>query len=151
MADLVLHPTRKLIGAAYIAIAALTLAAVLIDWMLNRPVPLWLPAGLILLELWPLARHLRCFTTTLTVGAEHLRYETGLLTKSTRTLHLAKIQDVRVDQTIPQRLMNVGRIAIETAGETSRLVVEDLDRPQEIADEILRRSQAGMIPPHRAW
>jgi len=54
---------------------------------------------------------------------------------------MSKVQDVRVDQRPFQRMFGVGDISIETAGETSRLTIPDVDRPQKIADEILNRSQ----------
>jgi uncharacterized membrane protein YdbT with pleckstrin-like domain len=46
------------------------------------------------------------------------------------------VQDVRAIQSLWQRLFNVGDLAIETAGEYSRLLVENLDRPQELAEQI---------------
>ena len=51
------------------------------------------------------------------------------------------MQDVRVDQSLPQRLAGVGTLSIETAGEASRLAVGDIDQPQVLADEIMRRSE----------
>jgi uncharacterized membrane protein YdbT with pleckstrin-like domain len=75
--------------------------------------------------------------TTLTIGDGKLRYETGMISKSTRSMDLARIQDVRVNQTLIQRLLGIGTIAIETAGETSRLSMDSVDNPQGVADFIL--------------
>jgi len=36
---------------------------------------------------------------------DRLRYEAGFLSKTTRTMELTKIQDVRVDQTVGQRML----------------------------------------------
>ncbi len=91
---------------------------------------------LVLLLLWPLKRHLERQTVKLTIAGEKLRYETGLATKSTRIIQLPKVQDVRVIQSLSQRLFDVGHVSIETAGESSRLVVENLDRPQQLAEQI---------------
>jgi putative membrane protein len=77
----------------------------------------------------------------LTVSSDKLRFETGFLAKSTRTIQLAKVQDVRVDQSLKQRVFGVGTLSIETAGEGSRLAVGDIDQPQALADEIMRRSE----------
>jgi membrane protein YdbS with pleckstrin-like domain len=79
--------------------------------------------------------------TTVTVSGDRLRYESGAVSKTTRTIQLSKVQDVRVDQRPMQRVFSVGDISIETAGETSRLTIPDVDQPQSIADEILNRSQ----------
>ena len=63
----------------------------------------------------------------------------GVASRSTRNIQLSKIQDVRVDQGVGQRLFGVGNLAIETAGESSRLTLFNVDKPQELADEIMNR------------
>jgi hypothetical protein len=44
---------------------------------------------------------------------------------------------------VHQRVFNVGDLSIETAGESSRLTVHNVDDPQALADELLNRSQKG--------
>jgi len=51
------------------------------------------------------------------------------------------VQDVRVDQTLGQRMLNVGDLSLETAGEASRIVIRSIDRPQEAAHHILDLSR----------
>ena len=46
-----------------------------------------------------------------------------------RNNQLSKIQDVRVDQSLGQRMLSVGDIAIEASGETSRLEMDSIERP----------------------
>jgi uncharacterized membrane protein YdbT with pleckstrin-like domain len=58
------------------------------------------------------------------------------MSKSMRLIQLPKVQDVRVLQSFGQRLFGVGDISIETAGENSRLVVENLDQPRQLAEQI---------------
>ena len=84
----------------------------------------------------------RQFTKT-TVSGDRLRYEAGTFSKSTRTIQLSKLQDVRVDQNLMQRMFGVGDLSLETSGETSRLTIENVDSPQNVADELLNRSQHG--------
>ena len=91
----------------------------------------------------PALRLIRRRFTTTTVTGDRLRFETGAFSKSTRTIQLSKLQDVRVDQRPLQRIFSVGDISIETAGEASRLTLQDVDSPQAIADDILNRSQKG--------
>ena len=52
-------------------------------------------------------------------------------------MEIKKVQDVRVDQSLGQRILGVGDISIETAGESSRLTMVSIDRPQAVADKIL--------------
>lgn len=94
------------------------------------------------LALFAAIRQLQRRLITLTITGDRLRYQAGLLSKTTRTMELAKIQDVRVDQTLGQRLFNIGDLSLETAGETSRIVIQSIDRPQEAADHILELSRA---------
>ena len=89
--------------------------------------------GLIILAI----RHMRRWLIKLTILDDRLRYEAGLLTKSTRTMELTKIQDVRVDQTLGQRMLDIGDLSLETAGESSRIVMRSIDNPHAAADRIL--------------
>lgn len=98
-----------------------------------------LPAlGLIILAV----RHMRRRLIKLTILDDRLRYETGVLSKSTRTMELTKIQDVRVDQTLGQRVLDIGNLSLETAGESSRIVMRSIDNPHAAADRILELSRA---------
>jgi uncharacterized membrane protein YdbT with pleckstrin-like domain len=78
--------------------------------------------------------------TKATIAGDRLRYEVGAFSKSTRNISLPKVQDARVDQSVMQRMFGVGNLSIETAGETSRLTIRNVDRPQHVADEILAAS-----------
>jgi putative membrane protein len=103
----------------------------------------WAPYIAAIVFVSPLLRLLRRQFITTTITGDRLRYETGAFSKSTRTIQLSKLQDVRVDQKPLQRMFGVGNISIETAGEASRLTIEDVDSPQAIADDILNRAQKG--------
>ncbi len=95
-----------------------------------------------LLAMFVAIRHIQRRVTRITVLSDRLRYESGFFSKTTRTVELAKVQDVRVDQTLSQRMMNMGDISLETAGSSSRLVMAAIDRPQEAADHILELARA---------
>lgn len=142
MADIVVRPTMKFIRAGYFAVLLLV-AAAWIGWYYTAKDPRWAPAVLLVLLIWPLSRQMKRQMTKVTISSDKLRYELGLLGKTTRTIQLPKIQDVRVDQTLMQRMFGVGSISIETAGEASRLTLHNIDMPQAIADEVLQRSQHG--------
>jgi uncharacterized membrane protein YdbT with pleckstrin-like domain len=141
MPDIVVRPTLKFIYAAYFVEILLICVAFVVQRQVIQEGPGWVPLILLVLVLWTIVRHIRRLSVKMTVSADKLRYEVGLLSKSTRTIQLGKVQDVRVDQSLAQRILGVGSLAIETAGESSRLVVHDIDQPQAIADEIMRRSE----------
>ncbi|HTW67128.1 MAG TPA: PH domain-containing protein [Bryobacteraceae bacterium] len=138
MADIVIRPSMKLIKAGYLCALLVVCAAVVIHYVFiadHNPTP-YLPIASLLILLWPIRRHLRRQTIRLTIAGDKLRYETGLVSKSTRIIQLPKVQDVRVIQSVVQRMLNVGDMSIETAGESSRLVVVNLDDPQKLAEQL---------------
>jgi uncharacterized membrane protein YdbT with pleckstrin-like domain len=126
-------------------VAALVVAMMRLQWPPSIPsawqpwIP-WLPA---LLLLWPLKCHLRNRLTKMTILNDRLRYETGLLSRTTRTILISRVQDVTVHQRVGQRVFGLGDLSIETAGEASRLTISQIDRPQEIADHINQLSERG--------
>ena len=138
MPDTIIRPSVKLIKLTYwlaILLAALVLAYSYVDsaprgivWLLLLPALVFVAAAV---------AHVSRLFTKLTVTGDRLRYESGILGKSTRTMELAKVQDVRVDQSLGQRMLNLGNLSIETAGETSRMTIGNIDRPNEVAERIL--------------
>jgi uncharacterized membrane protein YdbT with pleckstrin-like domain len=101
----------------------------------NNVYPLLIVPALIVL--WTLAKHLRLRYTKLTIEGAKLRYETGMLSRSVRNMELYKVQNVRVDQTFMDRILDLGTISIETAGETSSVTIQGIEEPQQVADYIL--------------
>jgi len=77
----------------------------------------------------------------MTILDDRLQYETGFFSKTTRTILISRVQDLTVHQRLGQRMFGVGDLSIETAGETSRLTIPGIDRPQEIADHVNQLSQ----------
>ncbi len=139
MAELIIRPTAKFVRFGYTAVLVLV-AAALAAASNTSAVPVWTAGVIALLLLWPAQRDVRRRFTKMTITGDKLRYESGFLSRSTRTIQLPKVQDVRVDQTLSQRLFGVGDLSIETAGETSKLTVPNIDSPQEVADRILEAS-----------
>lgn len=130
------RPSSRLLKPVY-AVAFLAIA-VAYGYNNNRTERMdWLIIPPALLLIWVLVKHFRLRFTTLTIANRKLRFETGMLQKTSRTMELAKVQDVRVDQSLAQRLLGIGDLSIETAGEASGLVMKNIDQPQVVADFIL--------------
>lgn len=151
MSDVTIKPTAKFLKAGTVVAALVVLVLeieCLTSWKeeINRLGAAWLMILPLLLLLWPASRALRRQFTTTTITGDRLRYQTGALSKSTRTIQLSKLQDVRVDQHFMQRIFGVGDLSIETAGEASRLTIHNVDHPQALADEIMNRGQKGAVP-----
>jgi uncharacterized membrane protein YdbT with pleckstrin-like domain len=135
---MIIRPTFKFIQLGYVLA---TLAGLAIGVVVYLQMSQWYGFPALLLLLWPLAKHVRQRLTKITIDGDKLRYEFGLLSKTTRTIQLSKVQDVTVRQGLGQRLVGVGDLSIETAGETSRLTIANIDQPQEVADKLMEIAQ----------
>jgi uncharacterized membrane protein YdbT with pleckstrin-like domain len=150
MADLLVRPTRKWIRLKYTIVFILFAIAVgvYVNVLQDKLEP-WLLIVPGLLFLWPLADGIRRRFTKIEVTGDKLRYETGVMSRTTRTIQVSKVQDVRVDQSFLQRLVGIGTLSIETAGETSRLTMADIDEPHAVADAIVDASHGLPQSPKR--
>ena len=145
MSDLTIRPTAKFLKAGFV-LAALVIVALDVAWLRawrDQGFPNWFPLATLVILLWPAARLLKRHFIKAVVAGDRLRYEVGATSKSTRNIQLSKVQDIRVDQGVFQRMWNIGNISIETSGETSRLTIPNVDSPQQVVDELLNRSQSG--------
>lgn len=146
MEDRTIHPSMKTVKAAYLLAAIVFGAAV---WAYDKyaqgasgyDAPRWLPAIALIVFLPPLKVHMQRRLITLRLHDDHLTLETGFLSRARRTVDMAKIQDVTVRQAFGQRLLGVGDLVLETAGESGRIGIANLDRPREIADAIIEGSK----------
>ena len=149
MPAMVLRPSTKFIrlGYALCLILAIAIAAYLKStgpaderywWLLIVP-------GLLMVMV--MTRHMKQRLIKLEVLSDRVRYESGFFSKTTRTEQVIKLQDVRVDQTLGQRMVGIGNLSFETAGGSSRIVMPSIDRPQLAADHLLELARAQGIRP----
>jgi uncharacterized membrane protein YdbT with pleckstrin-like domain len=141
MADIIVQPTRKWIRFQYTTVFILMCAAVFLYVNYFPSAPPWVLIFPALLFLYPIAGSIRRRFTKMTIAGDKLRYEIGILSKTTRTIQVSKIQDVTVSQSLGQRLIGVGTLSIETAGETSRLTIANIDESRVVAEELLDAAQ----------
>ena len=145
MEELVVRPSMKFIRLGYLVVILLIIGAAVAQNQfkdsLSPQLPPWaIPAAFAILLIWPAIRHWEQRFTKMTMVGDKLRYETGMLSKATRTIQLSKVQDVTVRQSLGQRMAGIGDLSIETAGESSRLTFPNIDGPQAIADKIIDES-----------
>ncbi|MBI5084693.1 MAG: PH domain-containing protein [Acidobacteria bacterium] len=101
----------------------------------------WILVVGVLPFLGPLMSWLDSTRTQLAVEDGIIRYKHGLVSQTTRSIELRKLQDIRVERSLSQRLWGTGTLVLETAGESSRLAMADIDRPQQVADWLLNESR----------
>jgi uncharacterized membrane protein YdbT with pleckstrin-like domain len=131
----------KTVWAAYFLALVVVFAA---DWAIYNyaaGAPHWVLALPLVAVIPPLRMHLSRRLITLRFHDDHLTIESGFFSRIRRTVDTAKIQDVTVKQTLGQRLLGTGDIALESAGEHGSIYIPNLDRPRTIADAILNSSK----------
>lgn len=140
MEDRTIHPSMKTVWVAYILASAVILLGFWIYFEYGQNRPPWIVALLFFVLLPAIRLHLSRRMISLRFHDDHLTLETGFLSSTRRTVDMAKIQDVTVRQTLGQRILGVGDLMLESAGESGRMTIMNLDRPRDIADEILASS-----------
>ena len=109
----------------------------------GRILPPWLLAIPVLLGTYTALRWVIKSSTRITVADGRLRYQSGIASKTTRTLELGRIQDVTVTQSLGDRMLGLGAITIVTASETGSITMEQIDQPQRVAERILDLARNG--------
>lgn len=85
--------------------------------------------GLIIFLFW----WLKCKSTTLTVTNTRTSCRRGLLSKSITEVWHQDIRNVQLDQTFFQRVFDVGKIGISSAGQSGlEISVSGIPRPDEV-------------------
>ncbi len=138
--EIVIRPSLKLVRVGYTLVFVLVFVCVAIyaNTSAADRVPAWVAFLPALLFLWPAKHHLRSRFTHMVLAGDKLRYETGVLSRAKRVIQLSKVQDVRCEQSVFQRMMGTGNLSVETAGETSLLTILNVDGPDRVVDEIMR-------------
>ncbi len=141
MEEIEIRPTVKFVRAGAIAISALALLA----WgalLFDKVHTFWLPLAVTLLLFIPLYQWIQIRATLTVLTRDRIRIETGIISRSTRTLMLPYVQDVVVTQSLGNRVFNVGSVRIENAGATGHVLLENVDAPRQLADKILERARS---------
>jgi uncharacterized membrane protein YdbT with pleckstrin-like domain len=136
-----IRPSMKTVWLAYCLAIIVIVAAAWAYFEYADDKPRWLLAIPLIVLLPPLKMHLQRRIIKLRFQDDHLILETGFLSRTRRTVDTAKIQDVTVKQTLGQRLLGVGDLMLESAGESGRMAIANLDRPREIADAVINSSK----------
>lgn len=139
MADLVIRPSIKGIILWYVFSVFLLIGVVVFMQARGfQPIELWaLLVFPVAIDLWASLKHIRLNARRLTLQADILRFEDGLISKTQRNIILDKISDVNVAQSAGQRLVGVGDLSVEATGESGNITLENVDRPRQAADAIL--------------
>ncbi len=108
-------PSNQLIPAGSATLAVLGLLGLIIWWFLNM-------------------------STTLEITSHRTRLSRGLLAKETSEVQHEDVRNIQVRQSVYQRLVNVGLLAVSSSGQDDlEIKVDGVSNPEKIADEIRKR------------
>jgi uncharacterized membrane protein YdbT with pleckstrin-like domain len=141
MEDRLIRPSMKTVYAAYVLAVVVIVACQWAYFEYLDDKPRWLLAVPLLALLPPIRMHLSRRLITLRLHDDHLTLESGMLSRTRRTVDMAKIQDVTVHQSLGQRMMGVGDLMLESAGESGRISLQNFDSPRDLADSIIDNSK----------
>ena len=127
-----LFSTLLLVGIAYFLYTR--------DWKPESLLSLF--AIPVAIDIWAALQLLMLQSRRLTLVDDMLRFEEGMVSKFRRNLMLTKIEDVRVDQSLSQRLLGIGNFSVQATGDASPLRMENIDNAHAVADQILTAAKA---------
>lgn len=121
-----------IVGAILLTILLAMISIVEIPWYFSLPVAL----GLLLI---PAYYHVKRNMIRYTVTDSKIELDYGLIARTTRNIPLAKIQDVTVSASIPQRILGFGDVVIDNASEIGgSTILHNINNPRHYADLLLR-------------
>jgi len=92
--------------------------------------------GLIVIVIWSFVPFLRWITTQYVFTNRRIIIRRGLLTKQGRDMPLSKVNNVTFEVTFLGRILNFGRLIIQSAGEDSGLEIEDVPNVEVIQRDV---------------
>lgn len=145
MDDTTIRPSMKSVYFYYLLAILVIAAGIWFYYTYGQSQAPWLMAIPCIGLLIPISMHLKRRQVSMRMHDNHLTFESGFLSRTRRTVDMAKIQDVTVKQTLSQRLLGVGDLMLESAGEGGAMGMRNLDRPRHIADVIIAGSKQAAI------
>jgi len=102
----------------------------------------WVGGFVVLLALgFFVYKYLQWVSTNFTVTTDRVIYRSGVLSKSGIEIPLERINTVFFNQSIFERMIRAGDLAIESAGETGRSEFSDIRHPTLVQAEIYKQME----------
>jgi uncharacterized membrane protein YdbT with pleckstrin-like domain len=109
------HPSWRALLAFYIS-GAVGAAVIAVVVALTVSVALGVAAGVVVFALLLVVGFLRRVATTYMVSSQRLYIRHGILSKSVQQTRIDRVQNVNTNQTLLQRVLFVGTVDFDTAG-----------------------------------
>jgi hypothetical protein len=133
------EPTAALVGATVLGIVLWQAG---IDGTLGDVLAYGCIALILFCLAWFGIRYAKWVTTNFVVTSERVIFRVGVLAKRGIEIPLERINTVFFNQTIFERMLGAGDLAIESGGETGKETFSDIRRPSLVQNEIYRQMEA---------
>ena len=97
---------------------------------------------------WFLIQLAKWLTTEFVLTTERVIYRYGVIGKKGKEIPLDKINTVFFDQTVFERLIGCGTVAMESAGESGKDSFTDIRKPSTVQSEIYHQMEANQNRMH---
>ena len=126
-------------------VLVLVVAIIALKYSVPNPVKWALLALLVVAVLWLVARYAKWANTNFTVTTDRIVRRTGVLAKHGREIPLDHLNDISYNQTFLGRLVGMGDLLVESAGQRGQETFPDLPKPGLLQNEIYRQIEAQKI------
>lgn len=135
-----ISPTMMFVKAGYV-LAALGALLLVAAFSAFTSLSAWLAVLIgLFLFLIPAFYHGRQKLVRYTLTDSKLEIDEGLISRSTRSVPIRRIQDVTVSSTVLQRLLGFGDLMIDNASdEDGKVILKNINTPKQYADVLLRQ------------
>ena len=134
------EPTAALLGAVVLGVFTWSQTKGSATW--ETVAELAAAALIVFCLVWFGIRYLRWNTTNFVVTTDRVVYRHGVLAKAGIEIPLDKINTVFFNQSIFERILGAGDLAIESAGERCAEMFRDVRKPSVVQNEIYKQMEA---------
>lgn len=135
--ELIVRPSLRRAKLAFVMASIILLWTIYIWWLLREYIEWWVIIVGAFPFLAPVLAWVDHRRTCLTISGRVLSCHRGFIATSTERIDVSKVQNVRVERSLVDRLWGVGTLVIETASDSGRLVIQYVDSPTKVADRII--------------
>jgi uncharacterized membrane protein YdbT with pleckstrin-like domain len=131
----------------------LVAAEVLLFAPFDPPAPIrWLAivSGILLFLAFPVRAVLAWITSHFVVTSDRVIHRSGWLAKRSMEMPLERINDVRFEQSVLERVVGAGDLIIESGGEYGQNHFSDIRRPEDVQKLIYEKSEENQLRMERA-
>ncbi|MFN0141587.1 MAG: PH domain-containing protein [Pyrinomonadaceae bacterium] len=133
-------PTLMFVKLGYVLAAVGALLLVAIVAAFTPIATIWAVLLGLLLFLIPAFFHIKQKLVRYTLTDSKLEIDAGLISRTTRSVPLRRIQDVTVSASVMQRLLGFGDLMIDNASEEAgKVILKNINDPKERAEDVMKQ------------